>query len=117
QGIQEVGPALVGSTLTPVVVFIPLAFLDGVAGVFFRALAVTMVSALLISLVLAVTWTPVTAGLLIRRGKGLAQDEFEPGGPVLRRLISTYSRVMREALRFPVFAAVLMAGFALGGVW
>lgn len=67
--IQEVGPALVGSTMTPVVVFVPLAFLDGVAGVFFRALATTMVMALLVSLVLAVTWTPVTAGLLLRAKK------------------------------------------------
>ena len=58
----EVGPALVGSTLTPVVVFIPLAFLDGVAGVFFRALALTMVSALLTSLVVRpVTFTPALA--------------------------------------------------------
>ncbi len=40
----------VGSTLTPVVVFIPLAFLDGIAGVFFRALALTMVVSLLTSL-------------------------------------------------------------------
>jgi multidrug efflux pump subunit AcrB len=69
EAVVEVGPALVGSTLTPVVVFIPLAFLDGVAGVFFRALAITMVIALLISLLLAVTWTPVTAGLLIRPRK------------------------------------------------
>ena len=37
--IKEVGLPLVGSTLTPVVVFIPLAYLDGVPGVFFRALA------------------------------------------------------------------------------
>ncbi len=47
--MSEVGPALVGSTLTPVVVFVPLAFLDGVTGVFFRALAMTMVIALLVS--------------------------------------------------------------------
>ncbi|MHB8969165.1 MAG: efflux RND transporter permease subunit [Pirellulaceae bacterium] len=63
---REVGPALVGSTLTPVVVFIPLAFLDGVAGVFFRALALTMVSALLTSLVVAVTFTPALAALVMR---------------------------------------------------
>ena len=63
---REVGPALVGSTLTPVVVFIPLAFLDGVAGVFFRALALTMVSALLTSLVVAVTFTPALAVLVMR---------------------------------------------------
>ena len=40
---REVTGPLVGSTLTPVVVFLPLAFIDGIQGVFFRALAVTMV--------------------------------------------------------------------------
>ena len=39
--IGEIFLPLVGSTLTPVVVFIPLAFLDGITGVFFRALALT----------------------------------------------------------------------------
>jgi hypothetical protein len=52
------GYPLVGSTLTPVVVFIPLAFLEGLAGVFFRALAMTMVVSLLMSLVLAITLRP-----------------------------------------------------------
>jgi len=51
----EIVRPLVGSTITPVVVFLPLAFLDGITGPFFRALALTMVAALLTSLVLAVT--------------------------------------------------------------
>lgn len=115
--IQEVGPALVGSTMTPVVVFLPLAFLDGVAGVFFRALAITMVVALLISLVLAVTWTPASAGLLIRARKGVSQDELEQGGPILRSLIALYAWVMRQLLRAPIIAAVGMALVAGVGVW
>ena len=115
--IREVGPALVGSTMAPVVVFIPLAFLDGVPGVFFRALAVTMVIALLISLVLAVTWTPVTAGMLIRARGGRGQDELEQGGPILRRLIALYAWVMHGMLRMPVVAAMGMAGVAAGGIW
>jgi CzcA family heavy metal efflux pump len=115
--VQEVGPALVGSTMTPVVVFIPLAFLDGVAGVFFRALAVTMVIALLISLVLAVTWTPVTAGLLIRASRGRSEDELEQGGPVLRRLIALYAWTMRGMLRVPIVSAIGMACVAGGGIW
>ncbi|MBI1355159.1 MAG: AcrB/AcrD/AcrF family protein [Acidobacteria bacterium] len=114
--IQEVGPALVGSTMTPVVVFIPLAFLDGVPGVFFRALAVTMVIALLISLVLAVTWTPVTAELLIRARGERRQSELEQGGPILRRLIALYGSVMHRVLRSPGVAAAGMAGVALLGI-
>ncbi len=90
--IAEVGPALVGSTLTPVVVFIPLAFLDGVAGVFFRALATTMVIALLISLLLAITWTPVTAGLLIRARKQGGGTR----GSLGRSLASVVSRIWRK---------------------
>lgn len=96
---HEVGPALVGSTLTPVVVFIPLAFLDGVAGVFFRALALTMVSSLLISLLVAVTFTPVLAQLLMRHRGGPAQDELTQGGRVLRLVIAGYEWVVRRALR------------------
>jgi CzcA family heavy metal efflux pump len=115
--IGEVGPALVASTLTPVVVFIPLAFLDGVPGVFFRALAVTMVVALLVSLVLAVTWTPVTAAMLIRRRSGKTQDEMEQGGPVMRGIIAIYAWAMRRALRLPVVSAIGMAAVAAAGFW
>lgn len=115
--LREVGPALIGSTLTPVVVFVPLAFLDGVAGVFFRALAITMVVALLISLVLAVTWTPVTAAMLIRRRAGRVHDEMEQGGPILRRIIALYAWAMRHALRFPAVSAVGMLLIAVAGVW
>ncbi len=69
EAVGEILPALIGSTLTPVVVFIPLAFLTGVAGVFFRALALTMVVSLLTSLVLAITLTPSLAAWLIRERK------------------------------------------------
>jgi AcrB/AcrD/AcrF family. len=61
QALADIFRPLLASTLTPVVVFIPLAFLDGVAGCFFRALALTMVVSLLTSLVLAVTLIPSLA--------------------------------------------------------
>jgi multidrug efflux pump subunit AcrB len=56
--LKELTVPLVGSTLTPVVVFVPLIAITGVTGVFFRALAVTVGVALLTSLTLALTWTP-----------------------------------------------------------
>jgi len=58
RALKEITVPLVGSTITPVVVFIPLIVITGVTGVFFRALAVTMTAALLTSLALALTWTP-----------------------------------------------------------
>jgi CzcA family heavy metal efflux pump len=65
--INEITAPIVGSTITPVVVFLPLALLTGVTGVFFRSLALTMSVALLTSLVLALTFTPVLAERFVRR--------------------------------------------------
>lgn len=113
---HEIALPLVGSTLTPVVVFIPLAFLDGVAGVFFRALALTMVVALLTSLVLAVTFTPALASLLIRGHRGPAQDELGQGGQVLRLIVAVYEWVVRRALRFWWLAIACMALVVAGGI-
>jgi CzcA family heavy metal efflux pump len=101
EAIAEIFRPLVGSTLTPVVVFIPLAFLDGITGVFFRALALTMVVSLLTSLVLAVTLTPSLAAWLIRAKKSddPAAESGEQGGRILRRVIHAYEATVRAALR------------------
>ncbi|HXM65309.1 MAG TPA: efflux RND transporter permease subunit [Candidatus Acidoferrum sp.] len=64
--LREITVPLIGSTITPVVVFIPLIAITGVTGVFFRALAVTMSVALLTSLALALTWTPNLSQYFIR---------------------------------------------------
>ena len=118
EAMGEILTALVGSTLTPVVVFLPLAYLSGMAGVFFRALGLTMVVALLVSLALALTLTPSLAAWLIRgrspgapaslpaspdaaraespAGSRRAQDE---AGFVLRPVLRIYEAAVRWALR------------------
>ena len=62
--IAEIRVPLIGSTITPIVVFLPLVAITGVTGAFFRALAVTVGTALLTSLALALTWTPTLSSLL-----------------------------------------------------
>src|SRR5438046_2261095 len=59
--VSEITAPIIGSTITPVVVFLPLTLLTSVTGVFFRSLALTMTVALLTSLVLALTFAPVLA--------------------------------------------------------
>ncbi|TMB02012.1 MAG: efflux RND transporter permease subunit [Deltaproteobacteria bacterium] len=110
EAIREIGLPLVGSTLTPVVVFVPLAFLDGVPGVFFRSLALTMVTALLASLVLALAVTPNLALRFLKRTGHVA----EGGGRAMSRLLDMYGRAVRGALErpwltFAVSAAILGA--------
>jgi CzcA family heavy metal efflux pump len=67
KALNEILVPLIGSTITPVVVFLPLVSVSGVTGLFFRALAVTMTAALLTSLALALTWTPGLSYVLLRR--------------------------------------------------
>ena len=106
EALGEIFTALVGSTLTPVVVFLPLAFLDGMPGVFFRALGLTMVVTLLVSLLLAVTLTPSIAGWLIR-GRATSAATGQEAGFLLSRVLWIYERAVRWALGCPWL--VLMA--------
>src|ERR1017187_4360261 len=117
EAIGEIFYPLIGSTPTPVGVVIPLAFLTGVAGVFFRALALTMVVSLLVSLVLALTLTPSLAAWFIRdREKmehGHAPKGLE-GGFLLTRVIWIYERVVRVALRH-CWLTLLACGLVFAG--
>ena len=80
RSLQELTVPLIGSTLTPIVVFVPLIAITGVTGVFFRSLAVTVGVALLASLTLALTWTPNLCLYLLRNKP--APDADLPGGEV-----------------------------------
>src|SRR5207302_26486 len=106
--LREIRAPLVGSTITPIVVFLPLISITGVTGVFFRALAVTVGVALLTSLALALTWTPTLSQYLIRR-QSRSHAEAGPG-----RLMRIYERALRTTLEHPlilaVFALVLIGG-------
>jgi len=120
EAISEIFRPLVGSTLTPVVVFIPLAFLTGIVGVFFRALALTMVVSLLTSLLLALTLTPSLAMWFIR-----AREKSEQGRPprnmdggfLLSRVFRIYERALRTALRFRWLALLACAGLVVASVF
>ena len=104
--IREIRVPLVGSTVTPIVVFLPLISITGVTGVFFRALAVTVGMALLTSLALALTWTPTLSHFFIRQRTGGHTGEQEEHSSVPRWLMIPYERVLRLALQHPLLLAV-----------
>jgi CzcA family heavy metal efflux pump len=108
--LREIRVPLIGSTITPIVVFLPLISITGVNGTFFRALALTVAIALLTSLALALTWTPTLSHYLLRSGRRTAHAE--PSAP--SRLMRIYEPVLRTSLEHPLllslFAAALIAG-------
>ncbi len=118
--IREIRVPLVGSTITPIVVFLPLITITGVTGTFFRALAITVATALLTSLALALTWTPTLSHFLLRRKPSAHPPETaDPRGHVSRTgfmgaVTRGYDHALRFTLRFPLVLAaacvVLIAG-------
>jgi len=110
--MHELIAPVVGSTLTTVVVFVPLGMLSGVVGQFFRALSITLASAVLISLVQALTLIPLLARSAARRREKTAVPLHHTGG----RLERAYSRGLDATLRRPVAGIVLAIVLAAGGV-
>ena len=115
--LRELTIPLIGSTITPIVVFLPLISTTGVTGSFFRALAVTVTVSLFTSLLLALTWTPTlsqylvrrkdTAGVLAASSAGgpdfaslLAAEEAHLSG-FFGRIVEFYARTMKAVLKHP----------------
>ncbi len=103
KALKEIAAPLIGSTITPVVVFLPLVSVGGVTGIFFRALAITMTAALLTSLMLAVTWTPgLSIVLLKERESDNERDEHQSQG-LLSRVLRVHKLVLDWALAKPLW--------------
>ena len=121
--LREITVPLIGSTITPIVVFLPLISVTGVYGVFFRALAVTMGVALFTSLALALTWTPTLSSYFIRKHTtaeaapatedesmaALLATEEASLGKTFRRIVDFHQRWLKRALEKPLW----LAGLAL----
>jgi len=105
---------LIGSTLTPIVVFLPLITITGVTGTFFSALAIAMSVSLLTSLVLALVWTSNLSTRLIRRHQsGAAHEHDADHGRMFGPIVRFYERMIRRSLHQPamlgLFCLVLVA--------
>jgi CzcA family heavy metal efflux pump len=114
KALGEITAPLIGSTITPVVVFLPLVSVSGVTGSFFRALAVTMTASLLTSLALALTWTPGLSLLLLRDRPGHAPSHDHHAGRLLQGTIALHRRLLDWSLAKPLWLAaaclLLVAG-------
>ncbi len=104
-GVGELLPALAGSSLSTIVIFLPFALLTGVAGAFFRPLALTMALELTVSFLLAAFLVPVASGRSFSRKppREAGDAHSRPG------------RVVSLLLRRPGISVAFLAALFLGG--
>jgi HAE1 family hydrophobic/amphiphilic exporter-1 len=123
QGAGEVAGAIVASTITTLVIFVPLAFVRGVSGVLFQELAYVICFSLACSLLVALSLVPVLASRLLRAGPADGKDAADPARPrgrlargaeaAFAALDAGYRDVLGAALRHP-WTTVLATAALLG---
>ncbi len=107
---SEIIPPLLGATLTTLVVFIPLVFLSGVPGIFFRALSSTLAIAVVVSMLLAVFLTPALAVSFISTRK-------KKPGKFMPVLVGMQQKTLRGFMKWPLLTVFFVLVFAAVAVF
>jgi HAE1 family hydrophobic/amphiphilic exporter-1 len=123
EGAREVGTAIVASTITTLVIFLPLVFVRGVSGILFKELAYVIIFALICSLAVALSLVPMLASRLLTSGrKGLEESSsrtnrwYAAAAAALSNLENAYLGLLRWVLGhrlLTLFGAVTLLGASL----
>ena len=114
ESMREVTGAIIAIELVLSAVFIPVAFLGGLAGQLYKQFAVTIVTAVIISGIVALTLTPALCALLLKR-KHEESRLFAPFNRAFAAITAAYTGGVRLALRHAAIALLLFA-LVLGAV-
>ncbi|MFH1502452.1 MAG: efflux RND transporter permease subunit [Candidatus Eisenbacteria bacterium] len=123
----EIGQALSASTLTTIVVFLPMLFITNITGILFKQMALVVIVSIAMSLFAALTLTPALSSTLMRRsfdGDGEKRKKsgfFEWGERVFIRLEERYSALLESALRHKrrtilIAVGIFVVSMAMGGL-
>lgn len=107
EAADEIGLAVVATTMTLVVVFVPVAFMGGIPGQFLRQFGLTVAAAVIFSLVVARMLTPLMAAYLLEGGK-----EHRAGGLIMQ----VYDKLLHWALGHRVLTVILGVAFFVASV-
>ncbi|SFS24120.1 efflux RND transporter permease subunit [Pseudomonas sp. NFACC42-2] len=120
QSMDEITSALVGIALVLSAVFIPMAFFGGSTGIIYRQFSVTIVSAMVLSVVVAMTLTPALCATLLKPGHAVQRGFFGWFNRSFERCSSAYEalvgavlqRSWRSLVVYVLIAAAMAAGYA-----
>ncbi|MAZ28645.1 MAG: hydrophobe/amphiphile efflux-1 family RND transporter [Cytophagaceae bacterium] len=118
--LGEIGGAIIAITLVMVSVFIPISFMSGPVGVFYRQFSITMAGSIVISAVVALTLTPVLCAMLLKNNHGKKKkrspidkfiDWFNRG---FERLTGKYVNILNKIAARRILTFGILAAFCAG---
>ncbi|MDO8961584.1 MAG: efflux RND transporter permease subunit [Methylophilus sp.] len=118
--LGEIGGAIVAITLVMTAVFVPVAFMTGPVGVFYRQFSITMAASIVISGVVALSLTPVLCAMLLKNHHGQVKrttpisffiDMFNRW---FERLTGRYTHLLRKIVTFRIVTIVVLGAFVFG---
>jgi hydrophobe/amphiphile efflux-1 (HAE1) family protein len=115
QGTREIGPAVLATTISLVIVFLPVSFLSSVTGRMLFQFGITATVAILVSMLVSFTLTPMMCSKWLRRGA------LNPNGPSSRRgwyglMERAYMWSLRVSMRFR-WAVILLSAATIAANW
>lgn len=122
QVLGEIGGAIVAITLVMTAVFVPIAFMTGPVGVFYRQFSITMAASIVISCVVALSLTPVLCAMLLKNEHGQPKRRtpiswfMDAFNRWFERLTGRYTGLLRHIVTRRSVTALLLGGFIAGTV-
>ncbi|PYE85564.1 efflux RND transporter permease subunit [Pseudoroseicyclus aestuarii] len=119
KSMGQITGALIGIAMVLSAVFVPMAFFGGSTGVIYQQFSITIVSAMVLSVIVAVTLTPALCATLLKQKHGHAKRRgpfgwFNAG---FDRVLGGYGRSVGWILRHTVIVGILYLSLAGGMVW
>lgn len=103
-GLKEIGLAVVATTTSLVVIFLPVAFMEGIVGRFFNEFGITTAVAIFISLVVSLTLTPMLSSIFMKKKRG---NRLSKQNRFYRWMESSYRSIVEWGLKHPYIVIII----------
>lgn len=118
--MKEIGGAIIAITLVMAAVFIPVSFMSGPVGIFYRQFSVTMATAIILSGIVALTFTPALCALMLKNTHGIEKKKnflnrfITSFNNWFNRIQGKYKNVVGAIVNRRVITVLVLVGFCLG---
>ena len=120
KAMSEIGGAIIAITFLMAAVFIPVAFMSGPVGIFYRQFSITMATAIILSGIVALTLTPALCALMLKnnhgkeRPKNLVNRFLEGFNNKFNTLSKGYQKVLATFINRRSISLIVLIGFCAG---